>query len=503
MLGRDSSNRGIEAEAAYLFRHAVLRDAAYQLQMPAERARLHRLAMEIIETLIADAAQADLRLAVSGELADHALAARAPLLEESEEAQRLADKEAAYLGQALIFAEREFRHAELQDYATRISRHSRVSGSERAAALMKAAVSQGMLGQNEQALRLLEAAKILCEPFQRCRWHEQKARLLQNTGQLTLAEAEYQTGLALPPIPGDEADRNHLRGNLGTLYVPMGRIPEAESVLQSALEALRAAEDRRAQAVALGSLGLLRLHTGRIVESKPYFESALELARQVRDLAYSGVCLANLSLVADSEEAEELSRSAVDLFQRVGDWRNLSLMLSNRSAMYSRLGQPQNALADVTRALQIAREMDDPDAIAFALCQLGEVHHHFGRNDDAIAAYSEAAALALRHGIMRVAGMAMGHRANVYYDQRRHEEAASEYAAAAEISESAHDAENQGIWIARQAVALAAMGRESEAKPIWERAVAIVGDQLNGELLKDLNEFLKEARQRFKETSGG
>lgn len=39
----------MNAETAYLFRHALLRDAAYQL--PGERARLHALAVEAIEGL--------------------------------------------------------------------------------------------------------------------------------------------------------------------------------------------------------------------------------------------------------------------------------------------------------------------------------------------------------------------------------------------------------------------------------------------------------------------
>ena len=33
------------AESAYLFRHALLREAAYQLQLPTDRARLHALAL--------------------------------------------------------------------------------------------------------------------------------------------------------------------------------------------------------------------------------------------------------------------------------------------------------------------------------------------------------------------------------------------------------------------------------------------------------------------------
>lgn len=40
----------IGAEAAYLFRHALLRDAAYDLHIPSDRARLHLLAAQLIES---------------------------------------------------------------------------------------------------------------------------------------------------------------------------------------------------------------------------------------------------------------------------------------------------------------------------------------------------------------------------------------------------------------------------------------------------------------------
>ena len=39
------------AEHAYLFRHALLRDAAYQLQLPGDRAKLHGMALGILEGL--------------------------------------------------------------------------------------------------------------------------------------------------------------------------------------------------------------------------------------------------------------------------------------------------------------------------------------------------------------------------------------------------------------------------------------------------------------------
>src|SRR5690606_3480156 len=39
----------MHAELAYLFRHALMRDAAYDLQLPGDRAKLHELAFELIE----------------------------------------------------------------------------------------------------------------------------------------------------------------------------------------------------------------------------------------------------------------------------------------------------------------------------------------------------------------------------------------------------------------------------------------------------------------------
>ncbi|MCE9581392.1 MAG: hypothetical protein K8T20_02630, partial [Planctomycetes bacterium] len=41
----------MNAEGAYLFRHALLRDAAYQLQLPGDRALLHGLAFSVMETI--------------------------------------------------------------------------------------------------------------------------------------------------------------------------------------------------------------------------------------------------------------------------------------------------------------------------------------------------------------------------------------------------------------------------------------------------------------------
>ena len=45
-------NRSMHAELAYLFRHAVLRDAAYLLLVPQDRAALHWLAVSVLQGVL-------------------------------------------------------------------------------------------------------------------------------------------------------------------------------------------------------------------------------------------------------------------------------------------------------------------------------------------------------------------------------------------------------------------------------------------------------------------
>ncbi len=105
------------AETAYLFRHALVRDAAYELQVPSERSVLHRLALQLIEDLYGGRPSTNIeainpalalpdRLAidpVAEELAEHARLGR--LQEESGETR---DVEAVYLLHAALHADRTF-----------------------------------------------------------------------------------------------------------------------------------------------------------------------------------------------------------------------------------------------------------------------------------------------------------------------------------------------------------------------------------------------------------
>lgn len=105
----------MDAETAYLFRHSILRDAAYQLQLPAQRSKLHALALEIIDHLPMDKNQ---RAALAGELATHARAAQVGAKPKAK--ARFQRLELGLLRPAISHANANWRHEEAIALARRL-----------------------------------------------------------------------------------------------------------------------------------------------------------------------------------------------------------------------------------------------------------------------------------------------------------------------------------------------------------------------------------------------
>ena len=128
----------MNAEAAYLFRHAVMRDAAYQLHMPGARAKLHGLVLAILEDLFAgDPGMLD---ANAAEMADHA---RDALLGAHDghdaAAQRaISAKELEYCRRAAGVARRTFQIDESVRLCVRVAAHPLASHEVAALALSDA-----------------------------------------------------------------------------------------------------------------------------------------------------------------------------------------------------------------------------------------------------------------------------------------------------------------------------------------------------------------------------
>ncbi|MCF6228586.1 MAG: hypothetical protein L3J82_08025, partial [Planctomycetes bacterium] len=142
------------AEVTYLFRHVTLRDGAYQLHMPSERAALHELALIILGSILPE----NDRIALALDLAVHARQAQhgRTLLDDV-----FAQKELAYMKVAASYAKSKYQNAEAAGHYTSAANHPSCKPVEASRLLTQAAFLYWFAGERircessfEQALKL-------------------------------------------------------------------------------------------------------------------------------------------------------------------------------------------------------------------------------------------------------------------------------------------------------------------------------------------------------------
>ena len=194
----------MRAEDVYLFRHAMVRDAAYELQPPSDRARMHGMVLETVEAAFDDPAALE---PWAYDLAEHARLAQVQRrTAKLAELHDLAAKHLQYLRLAAAFAKRSYNSEQGVEVALAIADHPQGDDLERAQALNDAGSFLMNLGRLDDAVPVME----------RC---------------LALARGEGNGVLFLDAC-----------STLGVIHLDQGRFDEALKVIK---EGVQRAEDAR------------------------------------------------------------------------------------------------------------------------------------------------------------------------------------------------------------------------------------------------------------------
>ena len=183
----------MDAELTYLFRHAVLRDAAYDLQLPGDRAKLHELAFHLIEQAFGGRPPAPPPLGAEAESDDSAHPCDAIALELADHAKLAAGEDNAsewtallklYLYRGANYAGR--RHQSGVTVSAWLQFAELVVGPQRGEALRRAGAELHRLGESSRAEDLILQALDLQEGA--------GDTLLGTLATLSLAELYSETG---------------------------------------------------------------------------------------------------------------------------------------------------------------------------------------------------------------------------------------------------------------------------------------------------------------------
>lgn len=420
-----SEETAFEGTDEYAFRHALLRDVAYESVLKRRRRVYHR---RVAEWLIqAGGARVD---EYAGQIAGHyALAeekeseatwrfqagkqaaaryALAEALAEFDRALALTPAGAADSRFALLSEVEKIYHAQgrreqqaaiLADMDTIAARGTM---EQRLAVTLKRAKYEMVTGNlaagadfAQEAIRLAEDSN---HPESEVSGHMILGQCRWQQGDYGQAEAEVKLALQQARLIGDLDDEQEALRTLGIVAEERGDFAAQERFFEQVLQLAHQSHNRWAERRALNSLGAAAQARADYYGALAFLDQSLIIAREIGDRQGEGVVLGNigssLAEIGHLETAVSMQRQALAIAEEIKDVFGRTNSLFNLGALGLMMNDLETAGDFLARTLELAEATGDRLTVGYALNELG--HLALAGDQPAEAAGWFRRALALR-----------------------------------------------------------------------------------------------------------
>ncbi len=479
------------SEARCLFRHALLRDTAYDMQLRSRQRTLHELAGSVIETLYVDELEAhapDLafhfghaeelpkewrysRMAGESALARFANAEAVTYLSRAIELTPSDDMDSHYsllLMREEVYDVQGAREAQAQDMEHLIQLAAAQDDPPR---LVEVELRRARYGEStgdyklavEAATAAVEVARAADLPSLEARGYLRWGQALWRTSNYSIARERLEQALALAKVANlPRVEEDSLR-NLGNVADDQGEYADAQRYFEQALEIARSIGDRRGEGRTLNNLGLVADNRGDRAASREHYQQALRVCREIGERLSEGVTLNNLGLIAYAEgnyaSARQYYQQALAVCREIGDRQGEGIAFNNLGLISHAHGDYVVALDEYQQALALSREVGDRQGESETLAYLGLLYHHLGDDDRAVEFCYETLSIAAEVGIPYFEALALTFLGHALF--------------MLELNEEAIDAYNRAIKLRRE---LGQLGQSMEPLAGLARVVWCKGD---------------------------
>lgn len=420
-----------------MFRHALMRQAAYDMQLPDDRARLHALVLEITERQLG---QADAALEpVAAELADHARGARGIKRTGQVDDAYVSTREQRFLALAQRKALRDHNLPEAIALARRQANVAEAAAAYRA----------------DACLRLAAALRMAMD--------------------FPAAQQAAQQALQLAP---DDATRGAAQLELSAIHLRAGNHDASEHAAEQAMEVARKLHDTKLEAGALAGLGNLRRIAGRTAEAQLILERAVTVAAEARAAEIEGISRIHLGhllgISGQPHKAREHLAAALRLLEKTDRTVHRVDALNYLFDQAFEQGQMAVAAKYLQQAEQIARELGYRVGLSQTCIYKAMLEDSRGDKMAALAALQEAAAIARELGDDRNLSVALGNLGNVQLEQGHLRGAEASFRESGALAHRAGNAYAEAHAWSGVARVRQAQGKHTEAWSNYEHAVQLM-----------------------------
>jgi len=261
--------------------------------------------------------------------------------------------------------------------------------------LWKAAEAAQALYANNAAIAYFERLIPLLEGAERIDMTIRLAEVLQLVGEVPRAEEIVASARGLAVRTGDTRRRARCDHSMAESARRVGRFHDAMERLAEARAAFEDLGDDAGVGDVLQVTGTVNAQRGDIETARRCYRESLEIRERLGDTAGVAALTNNLGIVAmrlgEPGEARRLGQRALDLYRQLGDQRRICSCEINLGWMDGMQGDHASALGHCDEAIRLAREVGDRLNIAIAENNRGDGLRDLGRLAEAAAAYATAA----------------------------------------------------------------------------------------------------------------
>ncbi|MBE0695639.1 MAG: tetratricopeptide repeat protein, partial [Anaerolineaceae bacterium] len=211
---------------------------------------------------------------------------------------------------------------------------------------------------------------------------------------MSQAQIEARQGLEIARQINDRQMESSLLNSLGMIALGQERLDLASVYFEQGLATARETGSLRDQALPLNNLGMLAGMQGNFNASQRFYEQALALAQKIGDQPGEGLVLGNLGFIAgsvgDFRKAREFTEQYLQISRQIGDPMSESYALINLSAYAGAMGDLAAAEESARNGLALTQQTGDRSAEAWSLTYLGHCLLASESLDEAAQAYQAA-----------------------------------------------------------------------------------------------------------------
>lgn len=274
---------------------------------------------------------------------------------------------------------------------------------------------------------------------------------------------------------------------IGTAYEALGQSEITISCWQKAMELSIQANLQDTQGWIIVDFGNLYRKLGYFFEALKYDQLALNFYRQKGDIAGEGLALSFLGLIhsytGPYEQAIANYTDSLEIARVLKDAQEERNRLCNLARVYALSGQKESALElfRATREVKTLVKAQDDEALILIDASIGNVYRELGQHQDALKYYTNALLLARDANNKKMENRLLSSLGIVYRDLGQMDLAQTHFIASESVARAVKDEMGLGDASGNLGNILYQMGKVVESEPYYREALSIA-EKLNDKL---------------------